>query len=84
LKSAQVDRIVAIAAGQEAAMSWTAACGVEAKWHRAGHNTQKESDVDEFIRGGLGPEELTLTLFKGLWHALEPGKSFMTSDFKRW
>jgi hypothetical protein len=87
MRSRHVHRI--FAAGQVAeAVSWAAACDVGAKWdialHAGAADGEKASLFEEFVRGSLGIDELTLTLFKGIWHALEPGRDYLSSVVSDW
>ena len=84
MRSRQVERIFAVVGGSEA-FSWVAACDVVAKWggERWGED-EEGKEVEGYTHGALGPDELTMTLFKGLWHALEPSKGFMSLDVKSW
>lgn len=83
MKSRHVHRIFAAARGGEG-LSWAAACGVGAKWDASAHGGEEAPLVAEFARDSLSIDELTLALYKGLWHALEPGKGFMSSGARDW
>jgi hypothetical protein len=82
-----VQRISVVDQGGDA-LGWVAACDVGAKWDRAAHSDaasgEKLSLVEEFVHGGLRIDELTLALYKGLWHALEPARGYMSSDVRDW
>jgi hypothetical protein len=85
-----VGRIVAAGGGgEEEAMGWVAACGAGAKWEGVGGGVggidggeEGGGGLEEFVGGGLGVGELAQILFKGIWHALEPGRGFIASDVK--
>jgi hypothetical protein len=61
-------------------MGWVAACDVGAKWNEEVYGTEFE----EYARGVSKGDELTLSLYKGIWHALEPGKGFMSTEASSW
>jgi hypothetical protein len=69
-------------------MGWAAACGVEMKWQQGmqpdSADGEKVTSLDEYARLSLGIDELTLALYKGLWHALEPRRGYLSSDVHDW
>ncbi len=89
LRSRQAGAIVSVVGGGDA-IGWVAACDVGAKWKGEAHagervvDMDKAKEVEEYARGALGADELTVVLFKGLWHALEPGRGFMSVDVSSW
>ena len=80
-------RIFAVARGEEG-MSWAAACGVGMKWQQGmqpdSADFEKATSLDEYARLSLGIDELTLALYKGLWHALEPQRGYLSSGVRDW
>jgi hypothetical protein len=84
MRSGQVERIFSVVGGSEA-LGWVTACNVVAKWGGERWGEEEEGkEVEEHARGALGPDELAMVLFKGLWHALEPSKGFMSLEVKSW
>jgi hypothetical protein len=89
MKCSQVDTIFSVTGGGEG-MNWVAACDVGAKWRGEVHageqpgDHHRENEVEEYAHGALGADALTLALFKGLWHTLEPGKGFMSLEVATW
>ena len=79
LKSRQVDSIFAVGSADEA-MGWVSACDVGAKWNEEVYGTEFE----EYARGVSKGDELSLSLYKGIRHALEPGKGFMSIEASSW
>ena len=78
-----MDLIFAAGSADEA-MSWVAACGVEAKWNGEDYEGWKGKEIEKYAQGMLKGDDLTLALYKGIWHALEPGKSLMASEMSSW
>jgi hypothetical protein len=87
LKSRQVDSIFALGSA-DGAMGWVAACNVEAKWngqvYQSASDDKRGTEFEEYARGVSKGDELTIALYKGIWHALEPGKGFMSTEASSW
>ena len=82
-----MDSIFAVGSADEA-MGWVAACNVEAKWngqvYQSASDDKRGTEFEEYARGVSKGDELTIALYKGIWHALEPGKGFMSTEASSW